>query len=168
MTIAGFDHLDAAQKRSLLQQCCGSANWVNKMIAALPAEDLVDMLEIAEEQWYACSQKDWLEAFAHHPKIGDLQSLKEKYKGTAAWAEAEQASVKQASENTLHELAEANKQYEEKFGYIFIICATGKPAEEMLVQLKSRLQNNPDVELNIAMEEQLKITKLRIEKLFTT
>src|SRR5438132_12078296 len=105
MTIAEFDHLDIESKRALLQQCCGSATWVNKVVAALPAEDLVDLLEIAEEQWYACHEQDWLDAFTHHPKIGDINSLKEKYANTAHLAEGEQSSVKQATEQTLQELA---------------------------------------------------------------
>ena len=168
MTIAEFDHLEPAQKRTLLLQCCGSVTWANKIIAALPAEDLIDLLEIAEEQWYACSKQDWQEAFTHHPKIGDFSTLREKFKDTADWAEGEQASVKKATEATLWELAEDNKAYEEKFGYIFIIFATGKSAEEMLSNLKARLQNNAEDELKIAMEEQLKITKHRLEKLFTT
>ena len=168
MTIAEFDHLDTAQKRTLLMQCCGSATWANKIIAALPAEDLIDLLEIAEEQWYACTKEDWLEAFTHHPKIGDLSSLKEKFKETAHWAAGEQASVKQATESTLKELAEGNKAYEEKFGFIFIINATGKSAGDMLASLTTRLKNNAEEEVKIAMEEQLKITKQRLEKLFTT
>jgi 2-oxo-4-hydroxy-4-carboxy-5-ureidoimidazoline decarboxylase len=168
MTIAEFDHLDSAQKRTLLLQCCGSAAWADKMIAALPAEDLIDLFEIAEDTWYACDKQDWLEAFAQHPKIGDLQSLKEKFSSTAQWAEGEQSSVKQASEQTLKDLAEGNRQYEEKFGYIFIISASGKSADDMLESLKARMNNSPEEELKNAMEEQLKIAKLRLEKLFTT
>jgi 2-oxo-4-hydroxy-4-carboxy-5-ureidoimidazoline decarboxylase len=168
MTIAEFDHLDTAQKRTFLLPCCGSAAWVDKIIAALPAEDLIDLLEIAEDTWYACDKQDWLEAFATHPKIGDLQSLKEKFSSTAQWAEGEQSSVKQASEQTLKELAEGNRQYEEKFGYIFIISAAGKSADDMLGSLKARMNNSPEEELKNAMEEQLKIAKLRLEKLFTT
>jgi 2-oxo-4-hydroxy-4-carboxy-5-ureidoimidazoline decarboxylase len=166
MTIAEFDHLDVEQKKALLHQCCGSVNWVNKILEALPAEDLVDLLEIAEEQWYACHEEDWREAFSQHPKIGDINSLKEKFASTAHWAEGEQAAVQQASEQTLQELAAANDAYEQRFGYIFIVCATGKSADEMLQLLNQRLYNNPEVEIQIAMEEQLKITKLRIEKLF--
>ena len=166
MTIAEFDHLDVEEKKKLLHSCCGSSTWVNKMISALPAEDLVDLLEIAEEQWYACQEADWREAFSQHPKIGDLDSLKEKFAATANWAEGEQASVKQASEQTLEQLGEGNQVYEQRFGYIFIVCATGKSADEMLQLLNQRLYNNPEVELQIAMEEQLKITRLRLEKLF--
>jgi 2-oxo-4-hydroxy-4-carboxy-5-ureidoimidazoline decarboxylase len=166
MTIAEFDHFDVEEKKKLLLSCCGSTTWVNKMIAALPAEDLVDLLEMAEEQWYACHEADWREAFSQHPQIGDIESLKEKFSGTARWAEGEQASVKQASEQTLEQLAEGNQVYKERFGYIFIVNATGKSADEMLYLLNQRLYNNPDVEIQIAMEEQMKITKLRLEKLF--
>ena len=166
MTIAEFDHLDAKQKKTILHQCCGSANWVNKMLEALPAEDLVDLLEIAEEQWYACQEQDWREAFSHHPKIGDIESLKEKFAATAHWAEGEQAAVQEASQQTLQELAAGNQAYEQRFGYIFIVCATGKSAGEMLQLLNLRLYNNPEEEMQIAMEEQNKITKLRLEKLF--
>jgi 2-oxo-4-hydroxy-4-carboxy-5-ureidoimidazoline decarboxylase len=166
MTIAEFDHFDVEEKKKLLQSCCGSTTWVNNMLAALPAEDLVDLLEMAEEQWYACHETDWREAFSHHPQIGDIDSLKEKFAGTAQWAEGEQSSIKQASEQTLEQLAEGNQVYKERFGYIFIVFATGKSAEEMLHLLNQRLYNNPDVEIQIAMEEQLKITKQRLEKLF--
>lgn len=166
MTIAEFDHLGAEEKKTLLQQCCGSNSWVNNMLTALPAEDLVDLLEIAEEQWYACHEPDWREAFSHHPKIGDISTLKEKFASTAHLAEGEQSAVKQASEQTLQQLAEANQAYENRYGYIFIVCATGKSADEMLQLLNLRLYNNPEVEIQIAMEEQLAITKLRLEKLF--
>ena len=166
MTIAEFDHMDIEEKKALLHQCCGSTTWVNKVISALPAEDLIDLQEIAEEQWYACSEQDWREAFGHHPKIGDLNSLKEKYSSTGHWAEGEQSSVKQATEQTLRALVEENQEYEKKFGYIFIVFATGKTADEMLSILKQRFYNSPETEIQIAMEEQLKITKLRLEKLF--
>lgn len=166
MTIAEFDHLDVEEKKALLYTCCGSSSWVNKMLAALPVEDLVDLLEIAEEQWYACHESDWLEAFAQHPRIGDIDSLKEKLAATTAWAESEQASVKQASEQTVQQLAAGNETYEQRFGYIFIVCASGKSADEMLQMLNQRLYNSPEVEIQIAMEEQLRITKLRLEKLF--
>ncbi|MBA4140179.1 MAG: 2-oxo-4-hydroxy-4-carboxy-5-ureidoimidazoline decarboxylase [Segetibacter sp.] len=166
MTIADFDHLPIDQKRELLQKCCGSKAWIDKMLVAPPAEDLVDLLETAEEKWYECSEKDWLEAFEHHPKIGDINSLKKKYSNTVAWASNEQWGVNVASEEILHALAKGNDDYEKKFGYIFIVCATGKSAGEMLEILQSRLANNPDDEIKIAAEEQNKITKLRLEKLF--
>ncbi len=166
MTIAEFHHLDAEQKKELLIQCCGSSAWVDKMIAAPPAEDLVNLEETAEEKWYQCSEDDWLEAFTHHPKIGDSNSLKNKFANTAAWAANEQSGVNTASNKTLEELAAKNEDYEKKFGYTFIVCATGKSAEEMLAILQKRLTNKPGDEIKIAAEEQLNITKLRLEKLF--
>ena len=165
MTVAEFDHLDKAQKEKLLYTCCGSSAWVAKMLTVPPAEDLVDLLEDAEEKWYECAETDWKEAFSHHPKIGDLQSLKKKLSADQ-WAEGEQSSVKKASEHLLLSLAERNKAYEEKFGYIFIVFATGKSAEEILGMLTDRLQNDPKEEIKIAMEEQLKIAKHRLEKVF--
>jgi 2-oxo-4-hydroxy-4-carboxy-5-ureidoimidazoline decarboxylase len=107
-----------------------------------------------------------LEAFEHHPKIGDINSLKEKYPNTKEWASDEQAGINVASEEVLHAVAKGNEDYEKKFGYIFIVCATGKSAGEMRQILESRLMNNPDEEIQIAAEEQNKITKLRLEKLF--
>ncbi len=166
MTIADFDHLDLETKRTLLTQCCGSVNWVNKMLASPMAEDLIYLEEIAQENWWQCSQQDWLEAFEHHPKIGDINSLKEKFANTASWASNEQAGVNNANEMIIAKLADGNKEYEKKFGFIFIVCATGKSAEEMLNILLSRLPNNVEDEIAIAAEEQMKITLIRLEKLF--
>jgi 2-oxo-4-hydroxy-4-carboxy-5-ureidoimidazoline decarboxylase len=135
------------------------------MLPFFPADDLVELLEDAEEQWYLCSEQDWKEAFAHHPKIGDAESLKKKFASTAHWASEEQGGVNTASPQTIEALAKGNQEYEKKFGYIFIIYATGKSAEEMLAILQSRLQNNPEVEIEVAADEQNKITKLRLEKL---
>lgn len=166
MTIAEFDHFSTEKKKELLKQCCGSSAWVNKMLMVFPVEDLVELLEAAEEKWYECSEEDWKEAFEHHPKIGDINSLKQKYTATKTWAEGEQAGVTTASEDVLKDLEESNKLYEKKIGYIFIVCATGKSAEEMLVLLKARLNNTAEEEIKIAAGEQNKITKLRLEKLF--
>ena len=147
-----------------LTSCCGSSAWVNKMLAFIPAEDMVELLEDAEEQWWQCSEDDWKEAFSKHPRIGEKFS-KGNEDTADTWAASEQSGVTGASEETLHDLEKANKEYEEKFGYKFIICATGLSAGEMLVQLQVRLQNNPETEIEIAADEQNKITKLSIDKL---
>jgi len=168
MTIAEFDHLDAEKKRAALTKCCGSSAWVNQMLTEFPVEDLVELLEAAEAQWYQCNEADWLEAFTHHPKIGDIDALREKFANTADWAAGEQSAAADAPDEILQELSKGNKLYEDKFGYIFIVCASGKSAKEMLQLLEERLSNNPAEEIKIAMEEQNKITKLRLEKLFTT
>jgi 2-oxo-4-hydroxy-4-carboxy-5-ureidoimidazoline decarboxylase len=165
MTIADYDHLEASEKRFLLTQCCGSQKWVDKMIGLPPAEDLIDLFEDAEEMWYKCNEDDWKEAFTHHPMIGDIDSLRKKFSNDQ-FAAKEQASINDSSEKTLQALAEGNHVYQQKFGYIFIVFATGKSAEEMLEILQARLNNNPEEEIKIAMEEQSKITQLRLQNLF--
>ena len=166
MTIAEFDHLPEEKKKELLTQCCGSSAWVDKMLTIFPVEDLVELLEAAEEKWNECSEKEQMIAFEHHPKIGDINSLKEKFADTAAWAEVEQSGVNSSNEKILHQLAISNEDYENKFGFIFIVCATGKSAEEMLTDLHLRINNSKEEEIKIAAVEQLKITQLRLEKLF--
>ncbi|MBD0286266.1 MAG: 2-oxo-4-hydroxy-4-carboxy-5-ureidoimidazoline decarboxylase [Flavisolibacter sp.] len=168
MTLEELNRLEKKELKEALAKCCGSATWVAKMTSIFPVEDKATLLRKAEEFWFACNEADWREAFAHHPKIGDLKSLKEKYASTSKWAEGEQAGVKSTTPQALEQLAEGNRLYKEKFGYIFIVCATGKSAEEMLRILRSRLPNNPEEEIKIAMSEQNKITKLRLEKLLSS
>jgi 2-oxo-4-hydroxy-4-carboxy-5-ureidoimidazoline decarboxylase len=138
------------------------------MLGVFPAEDYVDLMEDAEEKWYECSEKDWKEAFSHHPKIGDVDALREKFASTAQWASSEQSGVNTAPEEALNRLSEGNRRYEDKFGYIFIVCATGKSAEEMLALLESRINNEPGEELEIAADQQMQITKLRLDKLINS
>ncbi len=166
MTIAEFDHLPQEKKRELLLQCCGSEEWVNKMLAIFPVEDLVEFLDAAEQKWNECTQQQQMQAFEHHPQIGDINSLKEKFSNTAEWAATEQSGVNNSNEDTLHQLANANIEYESKYGFIFIICATGKSAEEILRNFRERLNNNKEEEIKIAADEQLKITKLRLETIW--
>ena len=165
MTLHELNTLSKQQLIQELTKCCGSSAWVNKMLPFFPADDLVELLEDAEEQWFKCSEEDWKEAFAQHPKIGDFESLQKKFESTSEWASGEQSGVNNASQQTLEALAEDNKKYEDKFGYIFIVCATGKSAEEMLGILNERFLNDPKDEIEIAADEQNTITKLRIEKL---
>ena len=165
MTLHDLNILPKEQLRQELLNCCGSQAWVNKMLPFFPADDMVELLYDAEDQWYECTESDWLEAFSHHPKIGDVESLKEKYATTAHWASGEQIAVNTASQQTIEALAKGNEAYEKKFGFIFIVCATGKSAEEMLELLQQRLTNTKDEEIKIAMDEQNKITQIRLQKL---
>jgi 2-oxo-4-hydroxy-4-carboxy-5-ureidoimidazoline decarboxylase len=165
VTLHELNILPKQQLIEELMKCCGSSAWVKRMLPFIPADDMIELLEDAEEQWYKCREEDWREAFAHHPKIGDLGSLTEKFASTAQWASGEQRGVQVASKETIEALAKGNRLYEEKFGYIFIVCATGRSAEEMLEMLRSRLKNSPEDEIKIAADEQNKITRLRIEKL---
>lgn len=166
MTIAEFDHLDIKEKKELLFNCCGCDAWVKGMLEIFPVNDLVDLLEYAEEKWYDCNPAEWLAAFEHHPRIGDLESIQKKFAKTADYAVNEQAGVSSEDTKILEELLKANEEYEDVFGYIFIVCATGKTAAEMLEILNKRLLNSPHEELMAAAAEQDKITKLRLQKLF--
>jgi 2-oxo-4-hydroxy-4-carboxy-5-ureidoimidazoline decarboxylase len=165
MTIAALNNLDEGQLREALGKCCGAAAWIGKMLAVFPVAREDVLLEEAERIWYSCEEQDWREAFEHHPRIGDLDSLKKKFAATGQWAAGEQSGVNAASEEVLKALAAGNEAYEKRFGYIFIVCATGKSAGEMLDLLKARLGNTPEAEINIAMGEQNKITRIRLEKL---
>lgn len=153
------------EARVKLTRCCGATAWVREMVARRPFADVAQLLQAADDIWWRLTPADWLEAFTHHPKIGDLSSLRAKFADTQSWAAGEQASVQQASEAVLQRLATGNSAYEAKFGYIFIVCATGKSAPEMLALLEERLPNDPDSELHIAAEEQRKITQIRLHKL---
>lgn len=166
MKITEFNHPDKKTLAEALAKCCGSTAWVEKMLAIFPVVNAETLLHEATKQWNDLSAADWREAFAHHPPIGgDVAALREKFASTSTWAEGEQAAVKQASPATLEALAAGNTEYEQKFGYIFIVCATGKTADEMLALLQARLPNKPEDELLIAMSEQDKITRIRLEKL---
>lgn len=165
MTIDQLDQLDDAAARAALERCCGARRWVERVCAARPYRDPA-ALEVAVERAFAGLERaDWLEAFAHHPRIGDLESLRVKYASTAAWAGEEQRGAAAADEEALLALAAGNRAYEERFGYIFIVCATGKSAAEMLALLRARLTNPPEREIRIAAGEQKKITRLRLSKL---
>ena len=164
MTLHDFNTLPKDELVKQLMQCCGSKAWVERMLKNIPAEDMVEVLEDAEEEWWKCSSEDWKEAFSHHPKIGDL-SKENKSEAAANLAAKEQSGVANASMDILEKLKSANKAYEDKFGYIFIVFASGKSAEEMLTILNMRLQNSPETEIEIAADEQNKNTKARLEKL---
>jgi 2-oxo-4-hydroxy-4-carboxy-5-ureidoimidazoline decarboxylase len=141
-----------------LTRCCGASRWVAGMLAARPFASLEAVYEQAEAIWWALEPADWLEAFGHHPQIGDVAELRRKFAATADLAGAEQAGVTEADEAVIVALAEGNAAYLAKFHYIFIVCATGKSAAEMLAILHGRLPNDPDVELPIAAEQQRQIT----------
>ena len=167
MTLHEFNILPGEQLIQELTRCCGSSAWVQKMLPFIPADDMVELLEDAEEQWYACSEADWKEAFSHHPRIGGADMLAKKFAATSEWASGEQSAVGSASPGIIADLAAANEAYEKKFGYIFIVSATGKTAEEMLVILKERLLNTPEEEIKNAIEELNKITLIRLQKLIS-
>lgn len=151
--------------RELLRACCGSTRWVESMLRRRPFGTDEALSAAAREAWFALTPADWKEAFAAHPKIGDRDALRSRFAATRHLAAREQAGVDQAPEEVLTALALGNAAYEERFGYIFIVCASGLTAEEMLGRLRARLENEPATELRIAAEEQAKITELRLRGL---
>jgi 2-oxo-4-hydroxy-4-carboxy-5-ureidoimidazoline decarboxylase len=162
----GLNTLSEEQVREALGQCCGASRWVEGMMATWPFEDRAALNASAHSVWSQMDRKDILEAFDHHPRIGsDLGALRKKFSKTASLSEAEQASVASAEESTLIALRDGNQNYEARYGHIFIVCATGKSAAEMLTILASRMHNNMDIELKIAAGEQAKITQLRLENI---
>ena len=166
MTLAEFHALLEKEAFDTLFLCCGCSRWARKLTAARPFDGLDALKKTSDQIWAETTEADWLEAFSHHPKIGDVKSLEKKFASTAAWASGEQASVQQASSEIIQRLAQGNKDYEDRFGFIFIVCATGKSAPEMLELLEQRLPNERETELRIAAGEQNKITHIRLDKLF--
>ncbi len=158
-----LDALSAADAEAAFLACCGSTAWARAMTEGRPYPDDEDLLETSDRVWWNLTSEDWREAFAAHPKIGERKS--EGDERFRRWSEQEQASVASTEAATLAELAEANRGYAERFGYIFIVCATGKSAEEMLGLLRARLHNEPETELRVAAGEQAKITRRRLLKL---
>lgn len=160
-----LNHMRPEEAREELTRCCGARRWIDRMLVARPFPSPRALFEAADRIWSELNDQDYQEAFAHHPRIGDIESLRKKFASTASWASQEQAGASAADEATLQGLADGNREYEARFGHIFIVCATGKSAGEMLAILRSRLGNDPGVEVAIAAEEQRKITRLRLEKL---
>jgi 2-oxo-4-hydroxy-4-carboxy-5-ureidoimidazoline decarboxylase len=165
MNLAGINAWPDDQAIAAFRRCCGSNRWSQRMARLRPFDCEAAVFEAAERTWWGLDRADWLEAFAAHPRIGDRDALRAQFAATAAWSAREQSGVDGAAEDVLQALAEANTRYHERFGYIFIVCATGKTAAEMLALLRERLSNEPGREIAVAAAEQAKITRLRLEKL---
>jgi 2-oxo-4-hydroxy-4-carboxy-5-ureidoimidazoline decarboxylase len=166
--LSRLNSLAAGDAREELRRCCGARRWVDAMLRRRPFADEESLLDAARECWRPLGPADWREAFAHHPRIGGKDALRARFAGTRAWSQGEQSGVETAPEGVLDALAEGNDAYEARFGRIFIVCATGKSASEMLALLRDRLANDPDTESRIAAGEQEKITRIRLEKLIAS
>lgn len=165
--LAWLNSLPANEAAKELLQCCGSKRWARQMADARPYEDLAHVIANANEIWWSLDHDDWLEAFRSHPKIGEKKASETVSAQSSQWSGQEQAGVNAASTETTNALATLNRAYEEKFGFIFIICATGKTSGEMLSALRDRIEHDATEELPIAAAEQNKITELRLKKLLT-
>ena len=164
MTLDEFNALPAATVESMLMDCCGCARWAAMTAARRPFANMDALYEAADEVWRNMDRAGFLEAFSHHPRIG----AKAETGSVSArqWAEGEQSGARAANEDVKTRLSRGNREYFEKFGYIYIVCATGKSAEEMLAILEQRLHNDPASELPIAAEQQRLIFRIRLAKLF--
>lgn len=157
--------LPAEEAERELLTCCGSREWARRMAAARPFADERTLLDAAAATWWGLGEADWREAFRSHPRIGERKAEAAQTSREQAWSAGEQAGMSTAAEATQRALAKGNRAYDERFGFIYIVCASGKSADEMLSILNRRLANDPATELREAAEEQGKITRLRLEKL---
>ena len=160
-----LNSLPREQAEAEFLKCCGSRRWAAKMTAERPFENVEEMVTAADRIWWALESNDWLEAFDSHPRIGETKAAAPVARESLSWSESEQSGTRGSTQRTMEELAELNPMYQEKFGFIYIVCATGKSAEEMLALLRDRLDNDPATELRNAATEQAKITTLRLNKL---
>ncbi|PHS18252.1 MAG: OHCU decarboxylase [Kangiella sp.] len=165
MNLAELNQQSEKDADLLFMQCCTSVQWVKKMTSARPYSDMSSLKDTADDIWKILEESDFLQAFEGHPKIGDVNSLRNKYSNTKKLASGEQGLVSEASEQVILDLSSGNEEYSKKFGFIFIVCATGKSAVEMLDLLQQRLPNNRNAELANASEEQRKIFQIRLNKL---
>lgn len=164
-SLENFNRLPRQRALRALLDCCGSKKWAQRMVACRPFVGEADLFEAADKTWSTLAREDWLEAFLHHPPIGQTRAGAKQSATASLWSAKEQSSAQKAAPRVLRALAEQNRAYAEQFGYVFLICATGKTSVEILDAVRRRLPNDPDTELRVAAEEQRKITRLRLEKL---
>ena len=157
LTISELDAMSEQEVAAVFRECCGASRWVDGMTDRRPFRSRDAVFKAADEEWDQCTERDWVEAFSHHPRIGD--------RSAQGIASSEQSGARTATEEVRSELARANEAYEKKFGHIYIVCATGKTATEMLDIARQRMQNDSTTELRVAAEEQRKIMHIRLEKL---
>jgi OHCU decarboxylase len=165
LALARLNALPREEAAERLRACCGSSRWVEAMLARRPFESVDDLLAAADEAWRATGAQDWAEAFAHHPRIGERHAAAPVSATARAWSAGEQGTAAGSGAAARAALAEANEAYERRFGRIYIVCAAGRSAEEMLADIAVRMRNDPDRERVVAVEEQGKITRLRLETL---
>ena len=167
MALDQLNRFSQAQAEAEFLKCCGSRRWARSLTEARPFTDADALFREADRVWWSLLDEDWLEAFRAHPKIGERKAAAVQSEQARSWSAQEQSGVQDAAKETKAALAAGNQEYQARFGFIFIVCATGKSSVEMLAILNERLQNDPGTELRVAAEEQRKITRLRLEKLLS-
>jgi len=170
--LATLNRLPAAEAEVALLACCGSRRWARTLVAARPFADPEALRARAEHEWWKLAPGDWLEAFRAHPRIGETTGAEGEGSGdrsgdrrAAGWSAGEQAGAAAADAALRAELAAANRAYDERFGHLYIVCASGRSARSMLADLRARLDNPADEEIRVAAGHQAAITRLRLDKL---
>ncbi len=158
-----WNRADAPSAIKSLLDCCAARRWAARLASARPFSSVDALIAASDKAWLEMIEPDWLEAFVAHPPIGEKKPPHASAQ-SSAWSDQEQQQTHQAAENTLRLLHENNRKYKEQFGFTFIVCATGKPAEEMLAILDRRLENTRQQELREAAEQQRQITNIRLRK----
>lgn len=162
--LAAWNQADEASALEAMLACCGSKRWAAAMAAMRPVGSVEELSRAADRAWRTMQEPDWMEAFACHPRIGERKAAVHSGAQSAAWSRQEQATSRTADEKVLAEIAAGNQRYEELFGFTYIVCATGKSAEEMLDILKKRLDSTREAELREAAEQQRQIMQIRLGK----
>ncbi len=147
--------------------CCGSKTWAASMVSKRPIRDEASLIATSDAIWRGLGEPDWLEAFRSHPRIGESHTEKASAEQSSAWSAQEQQKAATADEAVKMALKWGNREYEQKFGRLFIVCATGKSASEILEILRRRLHNDEATELRQAAEEQRQIMHIRLKKWIT-
>jgi len=162
--LARWNGLPREEAAREILPCCGSENWAAGMASKRPIQDELSLMETSDTVWRGLPESDWLEAFRSHPRIGESRAEANSVAQSSAWSEQEQQKAASADEAMKLALKWGNREYEQKFGRIFIVCAAGKSAGEILEILRRRLHNDAAVELRQAAEEQRQIMQLRLKK----
>lgn len=159
-----WNRLSSEEAQRAILPCCGSRAWARGMADRRPLPDEASLLSASDQTWEKLAESDWMEAFQRHPRIGESPARQPVSPQSAAWSSREQACVNNASDTIKIALAQGNQEYERRFGRIFIVCATGKSAGQILDILERRLQNDQETELREAAEQQRQITRIRLKK----
>jgi 2-oxo-4-hydroxy-4-carboxy-5-ureidoimidazoline decarboxylase len=164
MVLTQWNTLAAGDAVREILPCCGSQRWAHALARLRPFPDTAALLAQSDEIWQELDPTDWFEAFSSHPRIGETKAPKSVTQKSAQWSNQEQGKVAQSKDDVRQRLKQANETYETRFGRIYIVCATGKTAEEMLAILYRRLENDEVTELRETAEQQRQITQLRLRK----
>jgi 2-oxo-4-hydroxy-4-carboxy-5-ureidoimidazoline decarboxylase len=162
--LAQWNSLSIEDAAKEILPCCGSQAWADGMAAQRPFPDVTTLLAASDKTWSNLTAADWMEAFRSHPRIGELRPLQSASLKSQTWSALEQRKVTEADEELKIAMAKANMDYEQQFGHIFIVCATGKSAPDILEILRERLSNDEHTELREAAEQQRQITRIRLTK----